>query len=245
VSLRRGPGGHVRVALVDDEAPARALLREYLGSTRDVRIVAECTHGAEAIPVLDEASADLLFLDVELPGLSGVQVLAGLRSPPPAVIFSTAHASHALAAFEAEAVDFLLKPYDRERFDGSLQRALRSLRSARPAPIWIREGHSIRALRPESIDWVEAMDDYVGLHVGDRTHLVRRTMRELESRLRGLPFLRVHRSAIVNLERVLEARPRGDGRYTLRLGSAGTLTTSRGGARRLKSLVDRDRAAPR
>jgi len=244
-----------RTIIVDDEELARQMLKEYLLHYPAVELVAECSNGKDAVKTINTLHPDLLFLDIQMPEMNGFEVLHRIEKIP-FVIFSTAFDKYALQAFEVNAVDYLLKPYDRERFDQSLQRAfermqnkdtsfeqlqslLNSLQTnqAEPQRFWIKESGSLKPVKHEEINWIEAMDDYVGLHVGKTTHLVNQTMRELESKLDSNKFMRIHRSSIVNLDRIKEVRPFGDGSYQVILKDGTKLSLSRSQAKKLKGLV--------
>ncbi|HVN76121.1 MAG TPA: response regulator [Thermoanaerobaculaceae bacterium] len=210
--------GKLRVAIVDDEAPARALLREYLAARPDVDVVAECANGFEAVKAFEETSPDLLLLDVQMPGLSGFELLE-LLARDVAVVFVTAYDQYAVRAFEVHAVDYLLKPFSPERLDRALARALERagrLResgldavamAARPPGTWItrvvaREGARVHVIPVETLDFVEARDDYVRVRFGGREVLKQQTLSELAARLDPTQFVRVHRSFILNVARL-------------------------------------------
>src|SRR5213593_1925813 len=219
----------LRVMVVDDEPPARALLREYLASEPGVTVVGECANGFEAVKAIQEQHPDLVFLDIQMPRLDGFEVLE-LLDPVPSVIFCTAYDEHALRAFEVHAVDYLLKPFGRERLSEALARARARMAepvagraaggaapvvvapsalaaSARPAGeplrrIAVRDGAKVTVIPVESVDLLEAQDDYVSIHEGGRTHLKHQTLAELARSLDPARFVRVHRSYVVNVERI-------------------------------------------
>lgn len=241
--------------LVDDEDLARQMLKEYLVNYPALEVISECSSGKEAVKTINSLRPDLLFLDVQMPELSGIEVLKKLDRIP-FVVFSTAYDKYALQAFEVNAVDYLLKPYDRARFDQAVQRALQRMQNEESPTeqlqlllnslqldktdanrFWIKESGSLKPIKHEEIDWIEAMDDYACLHVGKRNHLVNLTMRELEARLDEKMFMRIHRSTIVNLDRIKELRPMGDGRYQVVLLDGTQLSLSRGQAKKVKELV--------
>ncbi|RMF58279.1 MAG: DNA-binding response regulator [Calditrichaeota bacterium] len=244
----------IRAVLVDDEELARKLVREYLSDYPQVEIVAECSSGREAVKRVNALRPDLLFLDIQMPELNGFQVLERLERIP-CVIFSTAYDQYAIKAFEVNALDYLLKPYDRERFDEAMQRAFERLRSRQPAEnlvallqalqaerdaphrFWVRTAGCLKPLKPEAIDWIEAMDDYACLHVGPERHLVSQTMKELEAKLDPRTFMRIHRSTIVNLDRIKEVRPVGDGSFRVFLKDGTRLSLSRSQAKKLKKYI--------
>lgn len=244
----------IRSVIVDDEALARQMILEYLWDYPQVEVVAECSSGREAVRTVNSMQPELLFLDVQMPELNGFEVLEQLQQIP-FVIFSTAYDQYALQAFEVNAVDYLLKPYDRSRFHQAVQRALERIRNKETASellallnslqvhqgktqrFWVKESGSLIPVQARDINWVEAMDDYVCLHVGKSKHLVSQTMRELEARLDPKMFMRIHRSTIVNLDRIKELRSIGDGSYRVILKDGTELSLSRGQAKKLRELI--------
>ncbi|MFQ5638243.1 MAG: LytR/AlgR family response regulator transcription factor [bacterium] len=244
----------VRTIIVDDEDLARRMIKEYLDDFPVVEIIAECSSGNDAVQAIKTLQPDLVFLDIQMPELTGFEVLQKLDIIP-SVIFSTAFDKYALHAFEVNAVDYLLKPYDRERFQQALNRALDRLQqgssSAQVLSIlkylrttqtdadkfWVKDNGSYKPVAHNEIDWIEAMDDYACLHVGEKTYLVSQTMQRLEARLDDKKFMRIHRSTIVNLERVREIRPEGDGRYQVILKNGTQLALSRSQAKKLRGLM--------
>jgi two-component system LytT family response regulator len=228
----------IRTLIVDDEPPGRQRLRALLEADPDVTVVGECADGAEALAALRSQPCDLVFLDVEMPGLSGLEVARRLGPRLPAVVFVTAHRDYALPAFEVRAVDFLLKPFDRARFQKTMQWAKEQLaREAEPEParptgkplerVTVKAGGRIFFVKTEDIDWVEAAGNYLRLHVGKQTHLLRETMNGLEARLDPERFWRIHRSTIVNVDRVQELQPLFHGDYAVILHDGTQLTLSR------------------
>ena len=238
--------GPLRVLLVDDEPLARTLLRSLLDSEREVRVVGECT-GTEAVVAIASARPDLVFLDVQMPEVDGFQVLERLGPEwMPAVVFVTAHDRYALRAFQVHAVDYLLKPVDAARFHEALEHARSRLprspgaiepglaalvrdRARFPSRLLVPGREGTIVVDVETIDWIEASDYYASIHVGGKTHLLRETMAELEARLDPARFVRVHRSAIVNLDRVKEMHPlfRGDSVLVLADGTQLRLSRAR------------------
>ncbi|HUD70462.1 MAG TPA: LytTR family DNA-binding domain-containing protein [Dongiaceae bacterium] len=237
----------LRVLLVDDEPLARTLLRALIEKERDVQIAGECS-GGEAAAAIARARPDLVFLDVQMPDVDGFQVLEQVGPERmPAVVFVTAYDRHALRAFAVHAVDYLLKPVDAARFHAALEHA--RARALRPADVAAAPGiaalleararYPSRILVPgregtivvdvDGIDRIEAADYYVSIHAGGRTHLLRETMAEFEKRLDPARFFRVHRSAIVNLDRVREIRPlfHGDAELILSGGDKVRLSRTR------------------
>lgn len=249
--------GTLSAILVDDEPLARELLRELLGRCGDIRIAAECANGFEAVKAIVEHAPDVVFLDVQMPKLDGFEVLSLLprrEDGRPAVVFVTAYDQYAVKAFEANAVDYLLKPFDRTRLAAALDRVRARLASGRAAPppglaatardpsrpvsrIVVRDGANITVLPVATIDWVKAADDYVLLRAGGRDHLKAETLASLEAQLPGERFIRIHRSYLVNLDRLvrLESGPTGTPVAVLRDGAS--LPVSRAGARRLRERI--------
>jgi two-component system LytT family response regulator len=226
----------LRVLVVDDEPLAREGLRMMLAAEPDVEIVGEAAGGHDAVAAIEKLTPDLVFLDVQMPGLNGFEVLAALPSPPPAVVFVTAYDEYALRAFDVHAVDYLLKPYDDQRFRAALRRASEQVRlaqvsklsarlasliaqyeqgatpAARPAAlerIAVRSAGRVVFLPVAEIDWIEAADYYVQIYVGSSSHLHRQSMQSLEAQLDPEQFMRIHRSAIVNVARIRELRRQG------------------------------------
>jgi two-component system LytT family response regulator len=214
----------LRVLIVDDEPLARQRLQRMLRAEEDLELLAPCADGRSAVAAILEQRPDLLFLDVQMPGLTGFEVLAAVGAKRmPVVIFVTAHDRFALQAFEAEAVDYLLKPFGAERVQKALERArlfmsgarrklerqydnlLRTTSTARESPcILVKKRERVLVLRPDDIDYVEAYGDYVRLRVGTETHLLRGTLTDMERKLEAQGFVRIHRSRLVNWQRVRE-----------------------------------------
>jgi two-component system, LytTR family, response regulator len=251
-----GPGP-LSALVVDDEPLARELLRELLGRLPGVTVVAECANGFEAVRAIAEKAPDVVFLDVQMPKLDGFEVLSLLpkrEDGRPAVVFVTAYDQYAVRAFEANAVDYLLKPFDRARLAAALERARSRLAAGRAAPpeglaaaardparpvsrVVVRDGPDITVLPVATIDWVKAEDDYVLLRSGGRDHLKAETLSGLEAQLPADRFVRIHRSYLLNLDRLvrLEAGPTGAPSAILRDGTE--LPVSRAGARRLRERI--------
>jgi two-component system LytT family response regulator len=257
----------MRVLIIDDEPLARQRLRDLLADEPDVTLVGECDTGAAAVAAIREHRPDLVFLDVRMPEVDGFGVLEALAAEEtPAVIFVTAFDRYALRAFEVDALDYLLKPFDRERFQKALQRArtqlerpsgddvsrrieelladaVSSAQAASPLTgrkyldrIVIKTGGRVLFLRAEDIDWIEAAGNYLKLHVGSESHLMRETMNHLEARLDPAKFLRIHRSTMVNIERIQELQPWFHGDYVVLLRDGTKLTLSRGYKQKLQDL---------
>ena len=249
----------IRTLIVDDEPFARHRIRSLLSLQPDVSVIAECGDGMAAVAALEEYRPDLVFLDVQMPELDGFEVLKALDPNTfPMVIFVTAHDTYALRAFEVHAVDYLLKPFDAERFSDALRQARERIRVRRrdgfastltrlmgelglestiSQRLVVRSAGSIRFLRTDEIDWIESSGNYTSLHVGPRVHLLRETMKGLETRLDPRRFARIHRFAIVNLDRVAELKPLPSGDYEVVLGDGKRLTLSRSHLDRMKRLL--------
>lgn len=239
----------IRVLLVDDELLARGMIREMLESDRDVEIVGECVNGEEAVAAIREHKPDLIFLDIQMPEESGFEVLESLNDEyTPHVIFVTAYDQYAVRAFEVHALDYLLKPFDRERFDASWRRAkehilkekggrlderiltlLEELKAGAKflERLVIKSGGRVFFLEADEIDWIEAEGNYVSVHSGKKSHLLRETISSLEAQLDPKKFRRVHRSAIVQLAKIKELQPWFHGEYRILLHSGAQLMLSR------------------
>ena len=235
-----------KVLIVDDEKLSRRRVRRLLSLEPDCEIAGECANGVEAVAAMGQSRPDIVFLDVQMPEMDGFEVARAVTDTKPLVIFTSAYDEYALRAFEVHAFDYLLKPFDGRRFRESLQRARSRVEcdrsgspdrrpfyppdpppSARsPDRIAVRNNGRVVFVKIADIDWIEAADNYVCLHCGRDSHVVRETMNELEARLDPARFLRVHRSSIVNLDRIRELQPwfRGDYRIILRDGTQLTLT---------------------
>ena len=233
----------IGAVVVDDEPLARASIVSLLRTDPEIQILRECSSGAEAVKVVRELRPSVLFLDVQMPGCDGFGVLEALGvDVPPAVVFVTAYDRYALKAFEAETLDYLLKPYDNARFFRVVARA-KALLARRPVEplrferIMVRSAGRISFLRVEEIDWIEAADYYSCLHVGARTHLLRRSMAELERDLETERFCRIHRSTIVNLTRVRDLCLDIGGEYEVVLRDETRLKVSRGYREKLQAAI--------
>jgi len=244
----------LRVAIVDDEAPARALLREFLSQEPGVEIVAECANGFEAVKAVAELRPDLLVLDVQMPKLTGFEVLE-LVGRDAAVIFATAYDEYAVKAFEVHAVDYLLKPFGRERLSEALVLARARLdrrqtvvapallaSDARPPSTFltrvvIRDGASVHVVPLDRIDFLEAQDDYVAVHAGDRQLLKEQALGDLERQLDPQRFVRVHRSFLLNLDRLARIELAAKDTRVAILRDGRQLPVSRSGYARLKELL--------
>jgi two-component system, LytTR family, response regulator len=227
----------VRTVIVDDEPLARSNLLVLLGSDPEIEVVAQCGSGVEAVEAIRRLQPDLLFLDVQMPECDGFDVLEMLgKDLPRATIFVTAYDQYALRAFEAGALDYLLKPFDNARFELALNRAKQRIRTVenrqplhprRLDRIVVKSAGEVCFLKTSDIEWIEAADYYACLHVGAKTHLLRRSMAELEQDLDPNMFCRVHRSSIVNLERVQGLKLAEDGEYEIMLENGTRVRLSR------------------
>jgi len=264
----------IRTLIVDDELLARKRIRNLLRSRTDFEIVGECANGREAVAAIRQRAPDLVFLDVQMPDLDGFGVLRALGAAAwPIVVFVTAYDQYALRAFEVHALDYLLKPFDDERFDRTLAWARAQLqreqlhhfseqmlallddyhgRHGQPRAedsssgepqhltrLMIKSAGRILFIEAEEIDWIEAEGCYACLHVGGKSYLLRETMSGLEAQLDPRRFLRIHRSAIVNLQRVKELEPQSHGEYTVILEDGTQLKLSRSYRDRLQALLSR------
>jgi two-component system LytT family response regulator len=248
-----------RVVIVDDEPLAREKLRTLLEGRAGYELVAECGDGAAAVEAIDALEPDLVFLDVEMPGLDGFGVLEALEHEP-YVVFVTAYDRYALRAFEVRALDYLLKPFHRARFEEALARVeerrrdrsaatpeewtairalLGELRAERgyAARLVVRTGQKITFVATADVDWIEADGNYARLHAGTRDYLLRETMKKVEARLDPRRFLRIHRSAIVNLDRIASVEPYFHGEYIVTLTGGRRITASRTHSARLRELI--------
>lgn len=221
----------LRALIVDDEPLARANLAFLLARDPAIRIVGQCGSADEALTAIDATRPDLLFLDIEMPECDGFELLERIGPPSAgacAIVFVTAHNQFALRAFEVGALDYLLKPFDDRRFARVLERAKERLRVPDEQRRFIvKNGTTLDVVKYTDIDWIEASDYYSTLHAGGRAHMLRRSLAELETLLAGHGFHRVHRSAIVNLDRVRALEIREDGEYEVVLESGQHLRMSR------------------
>jgi two-component system LytT family response regulator len=232
MSSEAAPVG-IRVLVVDDEPLARSNILHLLRANPEVEILGECDSAARALDAIRTQKPDLVFLDVRMPEYDGFDILEMLGAEaPPAVIFVTAYDQYALKAFDTGALDYLLKPFNNARFDRALERARERIALRRAVPVkmdrvTIKNAGSVIFLPTTGIDWIEAADYYASLHVGKKTHLLRRSMNDLESDLDPAQFCRIHRSTIVNLDRVRELRFDSDAEYELVLADGTKLRLSR------------------
>jgi len=253
----------IRAIIVDDEPLAREGVRLHLEAEPDVEIVGEAGTGEEAVELIETVRPDLLFLDVQMPGMDGFGVLDAVGpAHMPVTIFTTAYDQFALRAFDAHAIDYILKPYDAQRFSSAIERARMHLNGRRKVQVderldslidelrarnqylerlVVRSGGRILILRVADIDWVEAASNYVRLHAGGREYLLRETMTALESKLDPADFVRIHRSTIVRVDKIRELEPLFQGDYVVILDDNTRLTSSRGYREKLQELLQGSR----
>jgi two-component system LytT family response regulator len=249
----------LRTLIVDDEPLARERLASLLSAEQDIEVVRQCRDGEEAVAAIEQVNPDLVFLDVQMPALNGFEVIEAVGADKmPLVIFVTAYDQHALRAFQVRALDYLLKPFDKERFQQALQRArtqvqrdetgdlgrrllalVKDLRRDQPKTdrLVVKSGGRLFFLRTDEIDWIEAAGNYVRLHVGTSSHLLRETMNSIEARLDPEKFFRIHRSRIVNMERIQEMQPWLNGEYAVVLRNGTRVTLSRGYREKLQERL--------
>ncbi|HEV2207145.1 MAG TPA: LytTR family DNA-binding domain-containing protein [Verrucomicrobiae bacterium] len=240
----------LRILIVDDEPLARERIRSLLQGEPEIEIVAECANGQQAVQAVEAHRPGLMFLDVQMPEMGGFEVLRAI--PPerlPLVIFVTAYDQHALKAFEVHALDYLLKPFKQSRFKQALSHArevlaqrggagvsrelLALLEQVRPGPGWlvripVREGERVQFIKTSQIEYIESAGNYVVLHAGKANHVVRETLTALETRLNPRQFLRISRSALVNMDQIKEVQPLFKGEHAVRLHNGKQLTMTRG-----------------
>ena len=242
----------ISAIIVDDEELARGLIREMLRKHPDVEVVAECANGFEAVKAAAEHKPALLFLDVQMPKLDGFEVLE-LIGEDAAVVFVTAYDTYAMRAFDVHAVDYLLKPFSQERFEAALERARQRIGQKMPDPaqlaaaarppsqylerIVIKDGTRVHIIPAAKLDYVEAQDDYVSVHSGGKCYLKQQTISSLEAALDPSRFIRIHRSYIVNLERVVKMEPYTKESRVAVLADGKQLPVSRAGYAKLSELL--------
>jgi two-component system, LytTR family, response regulator len=246
----------IRTLIVDDEELARERLRSLLEKEADVEVIGECADGRTALNAIQRDRPQLVFLDVQMPEMTGFEVLEEIPlQERPNVVFVTAHDKFALKAFDVHAVDYLLKPFDRERFQTALQRAITKVRAQTPDSfenvtsllsdvrgkpvdrLMVKTTGRMLLIKVDDLDWLEASDNYVNLHVGNETHMMRETMNSLEQKLPGEKFMRISRSSIVNIERIKELQPMFHGEYVVILKNGTKLTLSRTYRDKLEKLM--------
>lgn len=257
----------IRTLVVDDEPLARERIKRFLAAERDLELVGECAEGREAVAAIRTLKPDLVFLDIQIPELDGFSVLKAITlAEMPAVIFVTAYDRYALQAFDVNALDYLLKPYNRERFRKAVERAraqlsngakgelnerllslLENFKTEQPRHperprhlerLMIKSSGRVFFLRAEELDWIEAEGNYLRVHAGRESHLIRETMNRLASKLDPDKFLRIHRSTLVNIERIKELQPLFSGDYAVILRDGKQLTLSRSYRDKLLELFE-------
>jgi two-component system LytT family response regulator len=248
------PVARLRVVFVDDEGPARLAIRQDLEAIGGVEIVAECTNGFEAVKAVADLRPDVLLLDIQMPKLDGFEVLELVGGAVP-VIFVTAYDEYALRAFEVHAVDYLLKPFARERLSAAIDRVRDRDAGAGPAPallrasarppgaslerVVVRDGSNVHVVAVGKIDYVEAQDDYVGIRTAGRTLLKEQTLGDLEGQLDGRRFVRIHRSYLLNIERLARVELYAKDSRVAILQDGRKLPISRSGYQRLQEILGR------
>jgi two-component system LytT family response regulator len=251
--VNTAPGRTIRAIIVDDEELARHVLHELITAHSDIEIVAECANGFEAVKAVTELKPDLLFLDIQMPKLDGFEVLELVGSDL-CIVFCTAYDQYALRAFEVHAVDYLLKPFGAERFEAALTRARQRMGEQKRVPpdlaaqartpgqfsdrIVLRDGSDVHIIPITKLDYAEAQDDYVALASEGKKRLKQQTISSLEQSLDPARFLRVHRSYILNIERLKKLEPYGKDSHVAILTDGTRLPVSRSGYTRLRSLLD-------
>jgi two-component system LytT family response regulator len=251
----------IRTLVVDDEPLARERIKRFLAAESDLELIGECAEGREAVAAIRTLKPDLVFLDIQIPELDGFGVLKAIAlEQMPAVIFVTAYDRYALQAFDVNALDYLLKPYNRERFRKAVERArahlsngakgelnerlislLENFKTEQPRHLerlMIKSSGRVFFLRAEELDWIEADGNYLRVHVGRESHLIRETMNRLASKLDPDKFLRIHRSTLVNIERIKELQPLFSGDYVVILRDGKQLTLSRSYRDKLLELFE-------
>jgi two-component system LytT family response regulator len=244
----------LRVVMADDEALARRVLKEYLAVETDMEIVAECSNGFDAVKAVNEQKPDVVFLDVQMPKLDGFEVLE-LIDPPGAVVFVTAFDQYAMRAFDAAAVDYLLKPFSAERFRASLERVRARLRDRSPSAVpqnlraasrppgefldrlVVKEGPRVQVIPVGKLDYAEAQDDYVALRSEGRNWLKQQSIASLESALDPRRFLRLHRSYLVNVDRIVRIDANTKDTWVALLTDGSKIPVSRAGYTRFREVV--------
>ena len=252
----------ITVVIADDEPLARERIRRLLADEADIAVIGEAANGIEAVALVNDRKPDLLFLDVQMPGVDGFGVIEQLNpASTPGIVFVTAYDEYALQAFEVHALDYLLKPFNRARFHKTLRRAreqvigrangelskrlvslLETVRAPKKAlgRIVVRNAGRVVFLATEEIDWIEAAGNYVKISVGKEQHVLRETLKNLEARLDGQQFVRVHRSTIVNVERIRELQPLFHGDHIAILHDGTRITCSRSYSDRLEQLLSNE-----
>ena len=243
----------IKTVIIDDEQLAIDIIRNYLESHSDIEIVATCANGFEGLKTIHELKPDLVFLDIMMPKLSGFEMLE-LLDHHPVIIFSTAYDQYALKAFEQNAVDYLLKPYDQQRFDQALIKARKQLEESGQTPeilnlikyhqetgdlhrVVVRTGNKINIIAVDKIIYLEAMDDYVNIHTHEGKFLKQQTMKFFEANLQEKEFIRIHRSYIIAVKELQRLEPYGRDSHQALLKNGSRLPVSRSGYSRLREVL--------
>lgn len=252
----------ITALIVDDEPLAREKIRRLLRGDSDVEIIGEAVSGAEAVELIQNEKPDLVFLDIQMPEMNGFEVLKSIKNGAsmPHVIFVTAYDKYAIRAFEVHALDYLLKPFDSERLQSALARVREQLETKNqgdfdqrlisllsdlkpekeyPQRLVLKTAGRVYFIKTSDIDWIEAAGNYVKLHIGREAHLLRETMNNTEAKLDPEKFLRIHRSSLVNIDRIRELSPLFNGDYLVMLEDDTELTLSRNYHDRLRELFDK------
>ena len=251
----------ITALIVDDEPLAREKIRRLLRDENEIEILGEAVSGAEAVEMIERQKPDLVFLDIQMPEMNGFEVLQSIENGNlPAVIFVTAYDQYAIKAFEVHALDYLLKPFDLERLQTALERVREHLETKNfgelderllsllsdlktkkefPERLVLKTAGRVYFIKTSDIDWIEAAGNYVKVHIGGNTHLLRETMNKTEAKLNPDKFWRIHRSSLVNIDRIKELNPLFNGDYTVILQDKTELTLSRNYHDRLRELFER------
>ena len=249
----------IKTLIVDDEPLGREAVRNFLSRDPEIELAGESTDGAQAVAAIQQQRPDLVFLDVQMPEMDGLDVIANVGPENmPVTVFVTAHDKYTLQAFDANALDYLLKPFDAERFHQSLKRAKKQIQTARKGAVGEKLLELLQSHRPngkhldrlvvksagkvvfltlDEVDWIEAAGNYLKLHAGSEVHTVRETMNRFEAKLDPDKFMRIHRGTIVNVSRIKELRPWFTGEYVVLLRDGKELTLSRTYRDRLETLL--------
>lgn len=244
----------IKAIIIEDEELARQLIKNYLKDVDSVEIIHECDNGFDGAKAISELNPDLVFLDIQMPKLNGFELLELIENPPE-VIFITAHNEYAIRAFEMNAVDYLLKPYSRERLINALNKAIERIRAGgqqadniqkliqQPITgsierVVVKSGYKIKVIPVEKIVYIEAQDDYVMIYTEEGKHLKQTTMKYFETFLDPLQFVRIHRSYIVRIDQVVQLEPYSKENYILKLKNGAILKVSRSGLKNLKEKLN-------
>ncbi len=242
----------MKTVLIDDEPLAREIVKEYLEAYPDIEIAGECNDGFEGVKMISDVQPDLIFLDIQMPRITGFEMLEILEEPP-AVIFTTAFDEFAIRAFEEQAIDYLLKPFSKERFDQAIQKFL-SQKTEQKAKtrnlldsgsnmgfqnrVVIKDGNKIKIIPLHEVLFLEAADDYVKVHTAERTYLKKKTMRSFENSIPDVQFVRLHRSYLVNISQITGIHPFEKDHHVALLKSGHKIPVSKSGYQKLKKVLD-------